>query len=266
MRFVGNDRNLEHVRKMLPDPAMALWCEAANDAVDQGADHNAAVLAGWDAVKADGWTRPAKGKRWVKSMSGNGPGVTINVNLAKDDPGSADVHVPVPLGSERTPRKKKPPVVDGYDSTDDEVDEIDASRLTQKSLYCEVKKIDDALGVVMGWAIVCMKDGKPYFDLQDDHIPEDAMLKSAADFMQSDRISGDMHARDETGAPIQDGSTVFMFPLTADIAKSLGIECTQTGLLIGIKPSADVLRKFKDGSYTGFSIGGHRVKDEAVRD
>jgi hypothetical protein len=35
--------------------------------------------------------------------------------------------------------------------------------------------------------------------------------------------------------------------------------------MIGVKPaSEDTLTKFKDGTYTGFSIGGRRVKDEAA--
>lgn len=31
-----------------------------------------------------------------------------------------------------------------------------------------------------------------------------------------------------------------------------------------MKPAADVLQKFKDGTYTGFSIGGRRLEDEEV--
>jgi hypothetical protein len=49
---------------------------------------------------------------------------------------------------------------------------------------------------------------------------------------------------------------VFAFPLTTEIAKSLGITTKQTGLLIAMRPSESVLSKFKDGTYTGFSIGG----------
>jgi hypothetical protein len=60
------------------------------------------------------------------------------------------------------------------------------------------------------------------------------------------------------------GTVVFAFPLTEDIAKALEIQTKQTGLLIAMKPSADVLEKFVDGTYTGFSIGGRRIKDEEV--
>ena len=117
-------------------------------------------------------------------------------------------------------------------------------------------KVDETLGLVFGYAIICKENGEPYFDVQNDHIPEDAMLKAASDFMQSGRVAKEMHQGDEIG------SVVFAFPLTEDIAKSLGISTPRTGLLIAMKPAADVLEKFVSGEYTGFSIGGARVEDE----
>lgn len=122
----------------------------------------------------------------------------------------------------------------------------------------QVVKVDSNLGLVFGFAIVSTLDGEPYFDKQGDHIPEDAMLKAATDFMEHSRIAKEMHAGD------QKGSVVFAFPLTADIAKSLGIETKQTGLLIAMKPTEEVLTKFKEGTYTGFSIGGAYGETEAV--
>lgn len=124
--------------------------------------------------------------------------------------------------------------------------------------HTEVVKVDESLGLVFGFAIVCKQDGEEYYDLQDDHIPEDAMLKAASDFMQNSRVADDMH--DGVGM----GTVVFAFPLTGDIAKALDIQTRQTGLLIAMKPSSEVLAKFVDGTYTGFSIGGRRIKDEEV--
>lgn len=121
----------------------------------------------------------------------------------------------------------------------------------------DVLKVDDALGVVFGWAMVCTEDGEDYYDSQDDHIPEAAMLKAATDFMGSSRVLGDMHQKAEGG------TVLFAFPLTADVAKSFGIECKTTGLMIGVKPANEAtLEKFRSGEYTGFSIGGRRIKDE----
>lgn len=130
---------------------------------------------------------------------------------------------------------------------------------------CEFVKVDESLGLVFGFAVVCMEKGEPYVDLQKDHIPEDAMLEASLDFMRNSRMSGDMHAKDKAGQPIRDGEVVFAFPLTTEIAKSLSIETERTGLMVAIKPSAEVLAKFVDGTYTGFSIGGDYVENEEVQ-
>lgn len=134
------------------------------------------------------------------------------------------------------------------------------TQVTEIKKYFGVSKVDEALGLVFGFAIVCKQDGDEYFDLQDDHIPEDAMLKAAMDFMLNSRVADDMHDG------VEMGKVVFAFPLTEDIAKALDIQTRQTGLLIAMQPNEDVLEKFKDGTYTGFSIGGRRIRDEEVID
>lgn len=136
-----------------------------------------------------------------------------------------------------------------------------------------VMKVDEGLGLVFGWAIVCTENGEPYFDLNVDregthkgkkvpeNIPEDVMLKSALDFSQESECPGnEMHA----GA--DKGRHVFLFPMTGDIAKALGIETTKTGLLVCYKPPADVLAKYVSGEYTGFSIQGFHENSELVED
>ena len=124
----------------------------------------------------------------------------------------------------------------------------------------QVLKVDESLGLVFGFAIVSKIDGEPYIDTQGDHIPEDSMLKAATDFMASRRVAKEMHEGDQIG------DILFAFPLTTDVAKSLSISTRATGLLIAMKPSAEVLAKFRDGSYTGFSIGGVRITDEEVEE
>ena len=128
-------------------------------------------------------------------------------------------------------------------------------------LRAEVIKVDDSLGLVMGHAIVCKENGEPYFDLQGDHIPEDTMLKAALDFMENSQVAKEMHTGDKQG------SVVFAWPMTEDIAKAFGILTQRTGLMIAIKPeSQDMLEKFQLGEFTGFSIGGVRIKDEEIDD
>lgn len=127
---------------------------------------------------------------------------------------------------------------------------------TKISKRTELLKLDETLGLVFGFAIVCKEDGEPYFDLQEDNIPEEEMLKAANEFMQNSRAADDMHDGDAMG------EVVFAFPLTTDIAKSLDIETPRTGLLIAMKPSEEVFAKFVDGTYTGFSIGGSGESEE----
>lgn len=120
---------------------------------------------------------------------------------------------------------------------------------------CDVMKVSEELGLVFGFAVICKRDGVEYFDLQDDHIPEQAMLEASTDFMSdTNRTQGDMHKT-------EDGQVVFAFPLTTEIADALAIKTRDTGLLVAIRPSKTVLQKFKSGEYTGFSIGGTRVID-----
>jgi Putative phage serine protease XkdF len=169
---------------------------------------------------------------------------------------SSGVHATTAIGNEG--RRKKPLALsvmddDGKHKTDGE------DSVTETSFdKAQVVKVDADLGLVFGFAVVCKRDGERYFDLQGDHITEKAMLEAATDFMIHSRVTKDMH----DGA--QDGTVVFAFPLTTDIAKSLGIKTEQTGLLIAMKPSPEVLAKYKSGDYTGFSIGGSRGKDEVV--
>lgn len=114
----------------------------------------------------------------------------------------------------------------------------------------QVCKVDTKLGLVFGFAVTCNIDGQPYFDLQDEHVPEDVMLKGAMTFMEKARVAREMHTGDQIG------TVIFAFPLTAEVAKSLDLQTRTTGLLIAMKPTDDVFAKFANGTYTGFSIGG----------
>lgn len=133
----------------------------------------------------------------------------------------------------------------------------------------DILSVDEEHGLVIGWAIVCKVDGQDYYDLNVDadgphkgervpeHITEDCMFKAAAEAVGAGHVSGnDMHAGPDAG------SYHFMFPMTTEIAKALDITTKRTGLLVGYKPPADILAKFKNGTYTGFSIEGARVSYE----
>lgn len=130
--------------------------------------------------------------------------------------------------------------------------------MISKRLDVKVAKVDDSLGLVFGWAIICTEGGAPYVDLQDDYIPDEAMLKASTKFAKGARTGGDMHR-------VEDGTIVHSMPLTADVAKAYGIECDKTGWMIAMEPdNEETLAKFRSGERTGFSIGGSRIKDTEV--
>ena len=128
-----------------------------------------------------------------------------------------------------------------------------------KAIDCKVAKVDDSLGIVFGYAIVCTEGGEPYYDTQGDNIPEEAMLEATADYMQGDRMAKVMHEGGKAG------QVVYGFPITGDIAKALGITCYKTGFVVGMKPESDaILEKYRSGEFTGFSIGGTRIAETVV--
>ncbi len=213
--------NLDHLKKFLTAPALDVFIKAANEGLESGLGHNDCIKQGWAATKEAGWSAPSTGKKWV----------LVN----KDDPGPGDVYVQTPAP------KKKPKAGDDFESG-----------------CAKFLKVDDGLGLVFGFAIVCKENGQDYFDTQDDHVPEQSMLEAASDFMLHSRVAKDMHEGDEVG------TIVFAWPLTTDIAKAMGIQTSTTGLMIAMKPPADILAKFRNGDYTGFSIGGRRLVDEEV--
>lgn len=131
----------------------------------------------------------------------------------------------------------------------------------------EIAKVNDELGLVFGYAVVCKELDLTkaagdrvmveHYDTQGHHIPEEVMLKAATDFALNSRASKDMHRGDS----IQ--TAVFNFPMTEEIAKALGMTIEKSGWLIALKPTPEVLAKYKSGEYTGFSIGGmaHSLED-----
>jgi hypothetical protein len=153
----------------------------------------------------------------------------------------------------------------------------------------DLLKVDDSLGVVFGYAIVCReKDAEgnwvDHYDTQGHHIPEDEMLKASVDFAQQasedraelvakalfDGLSSAQLAGEEEvdlvelvkaaskdmheGEDIQ--QVVQMLPVTEELATALDWDIKKTGLVIALKPTAEVLQLYKKGERTGFSMAG----------
>lgn len=124
----------------------------------------------------------------------------------------------------------------------------------------EVLKVSAELGIVFGWAVICSKNEERYFDLQDDHATEQAIIKGALDFMLHSRKAKEMHWRSDAG------EIPLAWPLTADVKKAFGIQCDKTGLMIAMKPDTEMFEKFKSGELTGFSIGGYCDEYEYIEE
>lgn len=160
------------------------------------------------------------------------------------------------------------------------LDSVTQARSTIRKADVRVCKVDQKLGLVFGYAIVCKtRDPKTgalvdYYDdgsldeedskVYSDHIPEDEMLLASSEFMKSARVATEMHARDDVDEPLPSGTVVHSFPLTSDIAKSLGIVPEMTGWLVAMKPEPAMLAKFASGELTQFSIGGDAYRQKAT--
>ncbi len=128
----------------------------------------------------------------------------------------------------------------------------------EKKIELDVIKVDGDLGLVFAWGMVVSKAGKPYLDTDDEGFSAGEMLKAVTDFgAEAVRPTDEMHDEE------QDGTVVHSFPITDEIAKVYGIHFDRSdpdqvteGWMVAVRPSASVLAKFQDGTYTGFSVGG----------
>jgi hypothetical protein len=127
-----------------------------------------------------------------------------------------------------------------------------------QAIQCQLLKAENKkLGLIFGWAIISSENGQPYYDTQGDHIPDDSMLRAATEFMESKRTMKIMHGGKKVG------TVVFAWPMTPEIAQAMGVKGNRTGLMIAVKPdNPNVLERFRNSQYTGFSIGGNRLIDE----
>lgn len=143
-----------------------------------------------------------------------------------------------------------------------------ALKRAEVDLTCsKILKVDEGEGIVYGWAIVSKVNGEDYFDLNIDHegqhagkrvpenIPEGSLAKCALGFVDMGAPGNEMHAGPDRG------DFPFVMPMTTELYKGLfGLDSPpKTGLIVGHRPTPDVLQKFKSGEYTGFSIEGARL-------
>jgi hypothetical protein len=185
-------------------------------------------------------------------------------SLYKDAPSVGDVHV---NGPDWRAGYKQPVPDMGDLGPGRSAEDIEAERRAKArtatapvgtiALKGDIAKVDVKHGLAFGFGMICSKGGQPYYDTQNDHVPEDSMIEAAVDFMRKSREAHDMHNG------VQQGDVVFAMPITPEVRKFI-MESDETGLLIGMAPSDEVLGRFADGTYTGFSMGGSRIEDEVA--
>lgn len=135
--------------------------------------------------------------------------------------------------------------------------------MTKFCTNTQILKVSTDLGLIFGFAMICKvaDENGDFYDDDDEHFTEQAMLEASTEFAKSKRVACDMHTRDADGNPVQDGGVIHHFPLTTEIAKALGIVTPMTGLLVALAPdNPETLEKARTGVYTGFSIGGEVIE------
>lgn len=115
----------------------------------------------------------------------------------------------------------------------------------------KVLKVDEQLGLVFGWGMICSESGTPYYDSDAERVPAADMLKAVTEFAEAS-----VRPTDTEHDKVPSGSVVHSFPLTDEIAKVFGIECDREGWMVAVRPEPEVLAKFASGEYVGFSVGG----------
>lgn len=121
----------------------------------------------------------------------------------------------------------------------------------------QVLKFNDEQRMVYGWASVISENGRPVIDTQGDVIEPAELENATAEFMADVRTAKEMHR----GGQI--GTVVHSLPLTADIAKSLGIQTTREGWIVGMKVHDEATwQRVKSGALRAFSIGAKAIREE----
>ena len=123
--------------------------------------------------------------------------------------------------------------------------------LAKAMMQVEILKMDEEQRIVWGWAYVSTIDGELQVDSHSDSIETVEMVKMANEYMKGVRAVKVMHEGENRGG------IVHSLPLTAELAKFLGIETNKEGWIVGMYVSDDeAWEATKSSSFTGFSIGG----------
>lgn len=137
-----------------------------------------------------------------------------------------------------------------------DLDEMTNAVKSQDVAEVVLFKVDEDQRIVYGWANVITEKGQPVVDTQGDIIEADELVKATTDYMKSERVAKHNHRGDQIG------TVLHSFPMTFEIAKSLGIDTKgREGWLTGMHIAKDELwEKVKKGELKAFSIGARAVR------
>lgn len=127
----------------------------------------------------------------------------------------------------------------------------------------KISKVDQGLGLVFGWGQVTKerteKGLEDFYDSDNDCFAEEGLVEAWDGLMSEGRVLKANHHGEQVG------DVVFAFPLTEDIAKSLGFDVDtlpRTGTIVGVRPQSDIFAKYESGEWDSFSVGGEIIEME----
>ena len=250
MPFRSNRELPENVRGVLPANAQSIWRNVFNSTEERGASETSSIQQAWGAVRNAGYRRVEGERLYQRTDKAFDPALEI-ISEADEDVLEKFLRseIGAQLIAEMIDKQRYRGRRRGM------TDEEKRRRRRMRKQEFEIMKVDSELGLVFGFGIICKEcdsDGymREFYDSDNQHIPEEVMLKGTTSFMIGERINNNDHTPNDVGI------VVHSFPLTEEIAKSMGIDSSHYGWLVGVKPDDDTFKKFKSGEYKGFSIEG----------
>lgn len=284
MPYSSNSDLPDNVKSSLPSAAQTVYRTVYNAQLATGKSEDAARKIAWTAVK-NGWKK--KEDEWVRKAEYQGRKVTLDrpfrtpgeskkfAVYVKDGDrvrivrfGDPNMEIRRDDEEARTNFRSRHSCDTATDKTSarywscrmwsgqavSDIAKVDSEYMPDHKieLISDFTKVDAEQRVAYGWANIITKGGEPVLDVQGDIIEPEELVKATTDFMRSiGRFAKEMHQ----GGPI--GHVTHSFPLTYEIAKSLGIETKDEGWLVGVYIANDeVWNKVKKGELKSFSIGG----------
>jgi cation transport regulator len=284
MPYSTNSDLPDNVKSSLPERAQTVFRTVFNAQLATGKSEDIARKVAWTAVK-NGWKKD--GEEWVRKAEYQGRNVELDkpfrtpgeskkfaVYVKDGDSvkivrfGDPDMEIRRDDEQARANFRSRHSCDTATDKTSarywscrmwsgesvSEITKVDPEYMDNQtiSLVSDFSKVDDEQRIAYGWANVITKAGEPVVDAQGDIIEPDELVKATTDFMRSiERFAKEMHQ----GNPI--GHVTHSFPLTYEIAKSLGIQTENEGWLVGVYVADDdVWEKVKKNELKAFSIGG----------